>query len=124
MDAIENEIEPERGGHMSFLEHLDELRKRLVRSAVFLVVIFCVCFYFSEGIYNFLSVPIRQALNDASRRTVPVSGLHGDEGVIPIGNLKEGDSGRYVFDEAANLGPALISPGASVDAIVQRDDAG
>lgn len=124
MDENDTELEPERGRHMSFLEHLDELRKRLVRCAVILVVAFVICFYFSEGIYNFLSVPIRQALNDASRRNVPVSGLHGDEGVTPIGNLKEGDTGRYIFDEAANLGPALISPGTSVNAVVQRDDAG
>ncbi len=124
MDEKEIELESEPRGHMSFLEHLDELRKRIVRAAIFLVLAFAICFYFSEGIYNFLSVPIRQALNEASRRNVPVSGLHGDEGITPIGNLKEGDKGRYIFDEAANLGPALISPGTSVAAAVQRDDAG
>lgn len=124
MDVNGPDIESEAVVNMSFLEHLDELRKRLVRSAVFLVLAFGICFYFSEGIYNFLSVPIRQALNDASRRNVPVSGLRGDEGVIPIGNLAEGDSGRYIFDEAANLGPALISAGTSVSAVVQRDSAG
>lgn len=124
MDVNGTDIEPEAVVSMSFLEHLDELRKRLVRSAVFLVLAFGICFYFSEGIYNFLSVPIRQALNDASRRDVPISGLRGDEGIKPIGNLNEGDTGRYIFDEAANLGPALISPGTSVAAVVQRDSVG
>ena len=119
MDEIKKE--EELPAHMSFLEHLDELRKRLVRSAVIVVLAFGICFYFSEGIYNFLSVPIRRALNDASRRNVPVSGLEGNEGVIPINNLKEGDSGRYIFDEVSNLGPALISPGTTVNATVKRD---
>ena len=106
---------------MSFLDHLDELRKRVVRSAIILVLAFLVCFYFSEWIYNFLSVPIRQALSEASRRNLPVNGIKGDETVLTIDNIKEGDAGRYIFDEATNLGPALISPGASVNAIVARD---
>jgi len=124
MEELEdNELE-RRGGQMSFLEHLDELRKRLVRSALILVVVFCVCFYFSEGIYRFLSVPIRQALSEASRRNVPISGVTGSETVLSVSNLKEGDSGRYVFDEATNLGPTVIAPGASVEATVTRDSAG
>src|SRR5205085_8283813 len=97
---------------MSFLEHLDELRKRLVRSALILVAAFLVCFYFSESIYNFLSIPIRQALSEASRRNLPVSGISGEENILTINNLAEGQSGRYIFDEATNLGPALITPGA------------
>jgi Sec-independent protein secretion pathway component TatC len=34
------------GKQMSFLEHLEELRKRLVRSVLSLAVGFCICFYF------------------------------------------------------------------------------
>lgn len=124
MDEKEKDQQPEPGVHMSFLEHLDELRKRLVRSAVILVLTFGICFYFSEGIYNFLSVPIRQALSEASRRNLPIDGLKGDETVKPIINLKEGEAGRYIFDEAINLGPALIAPGASVSATVARDQDG
>ena len=124
MKHLEPGPELEPSGQMSFLEHLDELRKRLVRAAIILVLAFGICFYFSEAIYNFLSVPIRQALNEASRRNVPVTGLQGNEGVIPVNNLKEGDTGRYVFSESANLGPAVILPGASVGAVVARDFAG
>ena len=68
MNDKEKDQEPEPGVHMSFLEHLDELRKRIVRSAIILVIAFGVCFYFSEGIYGFLSIPIRRALNEASRQ--------------------------------------------------------
>ena len=124
MDTVEAPQQLDPRGQMSFLEHLDELRKRLVRSALILVVVFCICFYFSEGIYNFLSVPIRQALSEASRRNVPVSGVTGSETVLSVSNLKEGDSGRYVFDEATNLGPTVIAPGASVEATVTRDSSG
>ena len=124
MDDKEKDQQPEPGVHMSFLEHLDELRKRLVRSAIILVLTFGICFYFSEGIYNFLSVPIRQALSEASRRNLPIDGLKGDETVVPIINLKEGEVGRYIFDQAVNLGPALIAPGASVSATVARDQDG
>jgi sec-independent protein translocase protein TatC len=122
MDESRKDIRDEEpSGQMSFLEHLDELRKRLVRSVIILVVAFGVCFYFSEGIYTFLSVPIRQALSDASRQELPISGINGDETVLTINNLQEGQSGRYIFDQATNLGPALIGPGASVTATVKRD---
>ena len=121
MNEQAKDQEPEPGVHMSFLEHLDELRKRIVRSAIILVLAFLVCFYFSEGIYNFLSIPIRQALSEASRRNFPLGGIKGDEAALTIDNLKEGQSGRYIFDEATNLGGTLISPGASVNATVARD---
>ncbi|CAN5505704.1 hypothetical protein BH10ACI3_BH10ACI3_19720 [soil metagenome] len=124
MKELETEIELEPGAQMSFLEHLDELRKRLVRSVIILLLAFIFCFIFSESIYNFLSVPIRQALSEASRRNLPITGISGTETVLTIDNLKEGDSGRYIFDGATNLGPALIAPGASVLATVTRDDDG
>ena len=68
MDAYQIESEEQPTGQMSFLEHLDELRKRLVNSVVFIVVAFMACWFVSQDIYNFLSVPIRRALSEASRR--------------------------------------------------------
>ena len=59
---------------MSFLDHLDELRKRLVSSVIIIVVAFMACWFVSGYIYNFLSVPIRRALSEAARRELPVSG--------------------------------------------------
>jgi sec-independent protein translocase protein TatC len=49
-------------GKMSFLDHLDELRRRLVRIIVYLAAGFGACFYFSKDIYKFLEVPIKKAL--------------------------------------------------------------
>lgn len=109
---------------MSFLEHLDELRKRLVNSVIIVMVAFVVCFYFSDNIFRFLSVPIRRALSEAERRELPVKGLTGDEKILPLSNLKEGDRGVYIFDRSTQLGPSVISPGTSVDAVVSKDSEG
>jgi sec-independent protein translocase protein TatC len=47
---------------MSFLEHLDELRRRLVRIALYVGIGFVASFYFSRSIYQFLSVPMMKSL--------------------------------------------------------------
>ncbi|MBX3281501.1 MAG: twin-arginine translocase subunit TatC [Acidobacteria bacterium] len=118
------ELEEQAGSQMSFLEHLDELRKRLVRSVIVIVIAFGVCWIFSDKIYNFLSVPIREALSDASRQQLPIEGRTGTESVIALSNIKEGDSGRYIFDRATKVGSTVVSAGASVAATVTRDEAG
>ncbi|MDA2935132.1 twin-arginine translocase subunit TatC [Acidobacteria bacterium AH-259-D05] len=46
------------GGRMTFLEHLDELRKRILHTASALAIAFCVCWAFSEQIFKILAVPI------------------------------------------------------------------
>ena len=114
----------EAGGQMSFLEHLDELRKRLVNSVIIIVIAFIFCWAVSDRIYDFLSVPIRQALSEAERRELPLGGLTGNENILPLTNLAEGDTGRYVFDRATKIGITVISPGTSVAAIVARDSDG
>ena len=115
----------ELGGQMSFLEHLDELRKRLVNSVIIIVIAFSICWFVSDKIYNFLAVPIRQALSEAERREIPVEGgLTGNEKVLTLNNLKEGENGRYVFDRATKLGISVVSPGTSVLAEVTRDTEG
>ena len=117
-----DEMEP--GGQMTFLEHLDELRRRLVNSVIIIVVAFAFCWFVSDRIYDFLSVPIRQALSEAERRELPISGLTGDEKILPLTAVKEGDTGRYVFDRATKLGVSVISPGTSVQAVAASDASG
>ena len=124
MREIAADNEAELAGQMSFLEHLDELRKRLVRSAVIVVIAFIFCFYFSDRIFSFLSVPIRQALSEAERREVPLGGLTGNEQVKPLASLNAGETGRFVFDRTTKLGTAIVAPGASVQAIVAADAEG
>ena len=116
--------EEELGGQMSFLEHLDELRKRLIRSILFIFVALVGCWFISDHIYNFLAVPIKQALAEAQRRELPLGGLTGQETIQPLASLKEGDTGRYVFAEATKLGASTIPPGTSVQARVAHDTMG
>jgi sec-independent protein translocase protein TatC len=47
-------------GAMSFLEHLDELRSRLVRSVIVFIVAVGVCCAFSDRIVKVLLAPIRE----------------------------------------------------------------
>jgi sec-independent protein translocase protein TatC len=51
------------GKQMSFLEHLEELRQRLLRSVISIIVGFCICFYFHESIYGFLAKPLTDTLH-------------------------------------------------------------
>jgi sec-independent protein translocase protein TatC len=44
---------------MSFLEHLDELRVRLVHSVIALVAAFGLCWSYHEEIFHFLTQPLR-----------------------------------------------------------------
>lgn len=114
----------ELGGQMSFLEHLDELRKRLIRSVLFIFIALVGCWFVSSQIYSFLAVPIKQALAEAQRRELPLGGLTGQEAILPLTSLKEGDTGRYVFAEATKLGASTIPPGASVQARITHDAMG
>ena len=52
----------ESGGRMSFLEHLDELRKRLIHAAWGILGGFIVAFAFIKYIFAFIMVPLQEVL--------------------------------------------------------------
>jgi len=54
-------------GRMSFLDHLDELRTRLIRSLLAVVVGFLVAFAFIERIFAFIMRPLQEVLPDGGR---------------------------------------------------------
>jgi sec-independent protein translocase protein TatC len=58
----EPEEEHPNGQQMSFFEHLEELRQRLIHSIIALLVAFGVCFYFSDEIYGYLARPLTDTL--------------------------------------------------------------
>ncbi len=109
---------------MSFMEHLDELRRRLIKSVIIIVLAFVFCFAVSDKIFSFLSVPVRRALSEAQRREVPIEGLTGNEKIFTVNKLSTGERGRYVFDRATTFGTSVVAPGTSVLAIVAADAAG
>src|SRR5688500_16360239 len=96
-EEVNQKLQP--GSEMSFMEHLDELRRRLTNSIIIVVIAFVFCWFVSNEIYNFLSVPVRRALSEAQRREVPIQGLTGDEKIEALNQLKDGDTVRYVFDK-------------------------
>ena len=58
-------------------EHLIELRSRLIKSILFLIIAFVVCYIFSDKIYNFLVDPYAQAVkNDGNDRGLIFTALH------------------------------------------------
>ncbi|HSS20714.1 MAG TPA: twin-arginine translocase subunit TatC [Pyrinomonadaceae bacterium] len=113
------------GGQMSFLEHLDELRGRLIRSLAFVFLATAVCWFVSDRIYSFLAIPIERALAEAQRRQLPITGGYtGLEKTLPLTAAKENDQGRYIFPEETKVGTSIIPPGASVMARVLKDGQG
>jgi len=48
----------EKRKEMSFLDHLEELRKRVIRCLFFIIIFSIVAYFFSEKIINFVSKPI------------------------------------------------------------------
>jgi sec-independent protein translocase protein TatC len=51
----------------NFLSHLVELRDRMIKSLLVVLVLFGVCFYFSGDIMKFLSQPLYEALPPGSK---------------------------------------------------------
>ena len=116
--------EEELDGQMSFLEHLDELRRRLIRCFIFIFLATAGSWFVSGQIYAFLAAPVERALADAQRRQAPIAGQTGTEMISALTSLKEQDTGRYVFSEETKLGTSLIPAGASVTARVIKDAEG
>ncbi|MGA2902597.1 MAG: twin-arginine translocase subunit TatC [Candidatus Korobacteraceae bacterium] len=61
VEAAQQRASEEMTG-MSFLEHLEELRRRIIHSALYVVGGFGVCWWFHEKIYTIMQKPIVAAL--------------------------------------------------------------
>jgi len=48
---------------MSLIEHITELRKRLLWSFVYIIIIFIICFIFANELFSFLAWPLVQLLD-------------------------------------------------------------
>ena len=59
-----------------FISHLVELRKRLISSLICLLILFVICYYFSDYIYGFLVDPFAEAVkNDNVERRLIFTAL-------------------------------------------------
>ncbi len=93
---------------MSFLDHLDELRRRLIYSVVSIAVAFALCFVFSEEIYKFLSVPVIKQLQKARRAQQAASGQ------VDIGQIKDGEILQYTFTQETAVNGVKIPLGTTI----------
>ena len=61
----------------SFVDHLTELRSRLVKSIILLFIFFIICYFFAENIYAFLVEPYANAVkDDKENRRLIFTALH------------------------------------------------
>lgn len=63
-DELDHELE---SGRMTFLEHLDELRKRLIASILGILVGCAVAFLLITRIFRFVMVPLQEMLPDGGK---------------------------------------------------------
>src|SRR5262249_44265107 len=89
--------EEQDGLQMAFLDHLDELRSRLIYSVAAIAIAFAICFYFSGRIYNFLAGPVKEQLQKASRKQ------QGAGGQINFNQLNEDEVVDYSFPRRQSL---------------------
>ena len=61
----------------TFTGHLIELRSRLIKSLIFIFIIFVLGYIFAEYIYSFLLEPYAEAVkNDGNQRRLIFTALH------------------------------------------------
>ena len=70
-------MDEEKINQASFVEHLTELRSRLLKSFIYLFIFFIVCYIFAEDIYSFLVNPYAEAVKDDEvQRRLIFTALH------------------------------------------------
>jgi sec-independent protein translocase protein TatC len=59
---LETAADDEMGGKMSFLDHLDELRRRIIYALLSVGIGFVIAFFFIDNIFDFVMRPMQQLL--------------------------------------------------------------
>ncbi|HYE72481.1 MAG TPA: twin-arginine translocase subunit TatC, partial [Blastocatellia bacterium] len=97
---------------MSFLDHLDELRKRLVHSAIAIAIAFAIAFAFSDYIYKFLAKPVMEQ----SRKARLAYDKATSGGKDNLDQLKEGAQIQYTFPTEAAVNGIKLAAGTTIPA--------
>ena len=63
-------------GKQPLIQHLVELRSRLIKSLILITVMFVVAYIFADTIYNFLVQPYADAVQGESGRRLIFTALH------------------------------------------------
>jgi sec-independent protein translocase protein TatC len=72
-DPSENGLDDRK---MSLIGHLTELRKRLMYAAIAFLLVFFVCFYFSNTFFNFLVAPLAEVWEGGPDRRLIFTAMH------------------------------------------------
>ncbi len=62
IESPEQEVDDGPSGQMSFLDHLEELRTRILRALIAIAVAFVICWVFVQDIFVIVSQPVLEAL--------------------------------------------------------------
>jgi sec-independent protein translocase protein TatC len=109
LDPAGNEVAEEQEGlQMSFLDHLDELRRRLVHSVIAITIAFGVCFTFSDYIFNFLAVPINIQIR---KMKIAAQSVNGNP---DLNQLKESEIAQYTFVQETAINGVKIPLGTTI----------
>jgi sec-independent protein translocase protein TatC len=109
-------------GEMSFLEHLDELRTRLIRCMIAVAVFFMVGWFFSDRIFNFLQIPVTEALQ---RQRAARSAKVGDTALAgSLAGVEPGTVIQYTFRAPVVLNGVEIPAGTTIEVRVEVDENG
>lgn len=111
--------EPEEEGAMGFLDHLDELRRRIFYICGFLALAFVICWGFSSSLYRFLSKPVSDALV-AARLTNVKSATQ----LKLASELPDGSTVTYIFGTGVTVQGAVIPAGTALPARIAKDEKG
>lgn len=107
---------PDAGHEMSFLEHLDELRARLVRAAIAIAIMFVLGWIFADRIFNFLSIPVTEALARAkAAQQVNVA----SNGAANVLTLPSGTEIQYTFRAPVRIGGVEVPAGTTISARIE-----
>jgi sec-independent protein translocase protein TatC len=112
---IQVRTEDDLGGEMTLLEHLEELRRRLVRGALAIAVCFVLGWVFSDRLYNFIQIPVVEALKQAKTRQLAM-GMH----PLSVWTLKESDPVQYTFRVESSLGDVPVPAGTTIPGRVKK----
>ena len=61
---------------MSLIEHLTELRRRLIFATIAFVLVFLVCFYFANTFFDFLVAPLAEVWKGDENRRLIFTAMH------------------------------------------------
>lgn len=103
------DVEEQEGLQMSFLDHLDELRRRLVNSVAAIMIAFIVCWLVSDRIFNFLSVPINAQIR---KMRIAAQAVNGSP---DLNQMKDGELAQYTFVQESAVGGVKIPLGTTIE---------